>query len=128
MHAATTLLTALAALAGCAAAAPRAEAGAEAAAGPPAQRPAPAVATAPLGGTARLGGVAVRPLALIEDSRCPPDVTCIWAGRLRLKAAVSGVAGEAELVLGTPFALPGGGTLTLVAAPRPATRFTFRRD
>jgi hypothetical protein len=93
-----------------------------------------------LGGTARLGGVAVRPIAVIEDSRCPSDVHCVWAGRLRLRAAVSGM-GEAELILGQPLALPGGGSLTLVAAlpaPRhrpppgaetgPATRFAFRRD
>jgi len=93
-----------------------------------------------LGQTARLGGVTVRPIALLEDSRCPSDVQCVWAGRLRLGAAVSGV-GETELILGEPFALPGGGTLTLLAAspaPRhrpppgaetgPATRFAFRRD
>ena len=126
-------LTALALLAGCAApaAAPDApvdQAGAEAGA-----------VEVRLGGTARLGDLAVRPIAVIEDSRCPSDVDCVWAGRLRLRAAVSGL-GEAELILGRPLALPGG-TLTLVAAmpaPRhrpppgaetgPATRFAFRRD
>jgi hypothetical protein len=93
-----------------------------------------------LGGTARLGGVSVRPIAVVEDSRCPADVACVWAGRLRLRAAVSGV-GETELILGQPLALPDGGSLILVAAmpaPRhrpppgaetgPATRFAFRRD
>ncbi len=100
---------------------------------------APGLVEARLGETARLGEVAVRPLRVIEDSRCPSDVTCVWAGRLRLGAAIGGV--PAELVLGEPFALPGGGTLTLVAAlpePRqnppagveagPAVRFSFRRD
>jgi hypothetical protein len=93
-----------------------------------------------LGGTGRLGDISVRPLAVMEDSRCPSDVACVWAGRLRLRAAVSGV-GETELLLGQPLALPGGASLILVAAapaPRqrpppgaetgPATRFTFRRD
>jgi len=99
-----------------------------------------------LGGTARLGNLSVRPLAVLEDSRCPRDVTCIWAGRLRLRVAL--VPGrEIELTLGEPHALPGGagpggaGTLTLVAAaPEPwqrppagveagaARRFAFRRD
>ncbi|MEA3011494.1 MAG: hypothetical protein QOD42_39 [Sphingomonadales bacterium] len=92
------------------------------------------------GGTARLGDIAVRPIAVIEDSRCPSDVACVWAGRLRLRAAVSRI-GEIELILGQPFALPGGGSLILVAAapaPRhrpppgaetgPATRFAFRRE
>ncbi|HEV7661050.1 MAG TPA: hypothetical protein VGO55_14525 [Allosphingosinicella sp.] len=93
-----------------------------------------------LGGTARLGDVSVRPIAVIEDSRCPADVACVWAGRLRLRAAITRL-GETELILGQPLALPGGGSLTLVAAlpaPRhrpppgaetgPATRFAFRRD
>lgn len=103
------------------------------------QLAAPGTAEARLGEIARLGDLAVRPLAVIEDSRCPRDVTCVWAGRLRLGAAVGGV--PAELVLGEPFALPGGGTITLVAATpepwqnpppgvegRPASRFAFRRD
>jgi hypothetical protein len=106
-----------------------------------AQFSAPGVAVARLGGTARLGDIRVRPIAVIEDSRCPRDVTCVWAGRLRLKAAISAVPGEAELTLGEPFALPGGGRLTLVAAAPepwhapppgvetgPAMRFAFRRD
>jgi hypothetical protein len=107
----------LAALAGCAT--------------PGAGRPAaaaPAVATAGLGERVRVGDVRVLPLAVLEDSRCPERVACIWAGRLRLTALLSGLPGEAELLLGTPHALPGGGTLTLIAATRPAARFTFRRD
>ena len=92
-----------------------------------------------IGEAARLGDLVVRPLAVIEDSRCPRDVTCVWAGRLRLRAAVGGV--PAELTLGEPFALSRGGTLTLIAAlPEPwqnpppgaergpAARFAFRRD
>jgi hypothetical protein len=129
----TTALLAL--LAGCAApaAAPGAPAGQD-------EAGATGVVTVRLGGTARLGGVSVRPIAVVEDSRCPGDVECVWAGRLRLKAAVSGV-GETELILGQAFALPGGGSLVLVAATPapwhrpppgveagPATRFAFRRD
>lgn len=98
-------------------------------------------ATARLGQTVRLGDLTVRPIAVIEDSRCPRDVACVWAGRLRLRAAISGVPGAAELILREPFGLPRGGTLTLVAAtperwqnpptgtPRgPASEFVFRRD
>ena len=98
-------------------------------------------ATAGLGGAARLGDVVVRPLAILEDSRCPRDVTCVWAGRLRLRAAISTVPGTSELVLGQRFDLPGGGAITLVAAapepwqrpppgtdPRAPPRFGFRRD
>ena len=124
----------LAMLAGCAAPAATGD-------GPPEQAGAQAGAVSVrLGGTARLGDITVRPIAVIEDSRCPSDVQCVWAGRMRLRAAVSGV-GEAELILGQPFALPGGSTLILVAATParrhrppsgaetgPATRFAFRRD
>lgn len=99
-------------------------------------------ATARLGQTVRLGELSVTPRAVTEDSRCPRDATCIWAGRLRLRATISGVrGGDAELILGQPFALPRGGTLTLISAmperrqnPPPGTpggpgsRFTFRRD
>lgn len=100
----------------------------------------PLIVTARLGGSANVAGVTVRPLAVVEDSRCPADVTCVWAGRLRLRVAISGVAGEPVLTLGEAYALRRG-TLTLVSAlpapahnpppgaeRGPATRFGFRRD
>lgn len=99
----------------------------------------PPVVTVRLGETKRIGGLEVRPIAVIEDSRCPRDVTCVWAGRLRLRAEIGGR--EAELVLGEAYAPAGGGRLTLVSAwPErwqdpppdagrgPATRFGFMRD
>lgn len=102
---------------------------------------APGVVTARLGQSVRVAGVGVRPVAVTEDSRCPHDVECVWAGRLRLRAVISGVPGEVELTLRAPYALPGGGSLTLVAAAPapwhspplgiargPANRFGFRRD
>ena len=96
----------------------------------------PLMVMARLGGAANVAGVSVRPIAVVEDSRCPRDVTCVWAGRLRLRVAISGVAGEPVLTLGEPYALRRG-TLTLISAlpePRrdppsgPASRFGFRRD
>lgn len=95
------------------------------------------VAMAGIGETARLGDVTVRPIAVIEDSRCPRDVTCVWAGRLRLSAAISGVAGTSELTLGQRFALPRGGAILLFSAtperlqaplPGARPRFGFRRE
>ncbi len=92
------------------------------------------VVTAGLNETADLGGgLTVRPIAVIEDSRCPVDVTCVWAGRLRLRANISG--SDAELTLGEPN---GAVVLTAVTpAPiahwpsgtsKPAYRFGFRRQ
>ena len=49
--------------------------------------------------TTKTGGVTVKFLELIEDSRCPVDVNCVWAGVARIKAAITrgGKTSEAEL-------------------------------
>src|SRR5688572_32249369 len=75
--------------------------------------------TAPLNEVANLDGLTVRPLAVLEDSHCPASVQCVWAGRVRISAEVSG-AGSRELTLGEPVAISGG-TLTLVDV-RPGKR------
>jgi hypothetical protein len=75
--------------------------------------------TAPLNEVATLDGLTVRPLAVIEDSRCPASVQCVWAGRVRISAEVSG-AGTRELTLGEGLTVSGG-TLTLVDV-RPSKR------
>ena len=75
--------------------------------------------TAPLNEVATLDGLTVKPLAVLEDSRCPILVRCIWAGRVRISAEVSG-SGTRELTLGEPAAV-NGGTLTLVDV-RPSKR------
>jgi len=33
-------------------------------------------------------GIWVTPLALVEDSRCPTDAQCIWAGRTRVMVRI----------------------------------------
>ena len=60
--------------------------------------------TAALGELAVLDGIGVRPLEVLEDSRCPASVQCVWAGRVRIRAEVSG-AGSRELTLGEPVAV-----------------------
>jgi hypothetical protein len=98
------------------------------------------VVVAAIGETADLGGgLTVRPLAVIEDSRCPNNVACIWAGRLRLRANVSG--GDVELTLGQAFSTQRGSVTLTVVSPgpwaewptaelgeKPAYRFGFRRS
>lgn len=90
--------------------------------------------TAPFGEIANLDGIRVRPLELVEDSRCPASVQCVWAGRVRIRAELIG-EGMRELTLGEPAAV-GGGMLTLVdvrpgkrtpeAIPRRTYQFSFR--
>ena len=67
---------------------------------------------------ADLGGVSVRVQEVIEDSRCPINVTCIWAGRLRVRASITG-AGDRELTLGEPLQVNGREILLAVAKPSP---------
>ena len=50
--------------------------------------------TARLGQTVNVGGPRVTPLAVLEDSRCPMEARCVWAGRLRLSVRVTTGAGS----------------------------------
>jgi hypothetical protein len=94
--------------------------------------------SAGFGQTARAGPVRITPLTLIEDSRCPQGVQCVWAGQVRISARIAGRGGirTRELVLGKPVAV-GSGMLVLetvapprhrpgVAIARSAYRFGFR--
>lgn len=81
---------------------------------------------AALGQPTRVGALLVTPEAVIEDSRCPIDVRCIWAGRLVISAVVKYSGGSEEfrgrLTLGEPLVL-GRERVTLVSAePRKADR------
>jgi len=91
------------ALAGCAATA----------ANSPSQPPA---GPARLGQTVYVDGPRVTPLKVIEDSRCPMNARCVWAGRVVLRAKVEGGAWKRtiDLTLGEPVQVADGG-LTLVS-------------
>lgn len=100
---------------------------------------APGIVAAGFGQTADLGGrLTVRPFAVIEDSRCPGNATCLWEGRLTIRAAVSGQ--DRVLTLGQSVETPVGTVEFVVVSPgawaewpreelgpRPAYRFGFRR-
>lgn len=45
-------------------------------------------ATGRLGETIRIGDVAIRPLEVLEDSRCPEDVNCVHAGFFRVRVEI----------------------------------------
>jgi hypothetical protein len=74
----------------------------------------PGHVTAHLGEEVQIGDVRVTPLAVVEDSRCPSDATCVWAGRVRLRVRIGG-AGEQVMEIGHPLTVAGGQRLTLVA-------------
>lgn len=58
-----------------------------------------------LGETVSALGVTVTPEEVLEDSRCPADVVCVWAGRVRIRAMLGSGLGEAPqiFVLGEPI-------------------------
>ncbi len=90
--------------------------------------PAPVVETAVradglarLGEPTRIGRLVLTPAAVIEDSRCPANVQCIWAGRLVLRTRIDG-AGWSEtgdLVLGEPQAVREDRIALISAQPHP---------
>jgi hypothetical protein len=95
-----------------------------AAAAAPAQAPAPrperGVPLVRLGETARIHGLRVTPLRVIEDSRCPQNARCVWAGRVRISVRVGGRVRELTLRQSVPVA---NGAVSLVAVlPERTTR------
>jgi hypothetical protein len=73
------------------------------------------ISRARFGETAKIGDVRISPLKLEEDSRCPKDVQCVWAGQVRIAAVVTWQARvqRIELTQGKPVAVADG-TLTLI--------------
>lgn len=70
-----------------------------------------------LGQKAYADGPIIQPVAVLEDSRCPMNARCIWAGRVRVKTLWIRGNGEKqpfEITLGesTPLA---DGSITLEA-------------
>lgn len=55
------------------------------------------------------GGVTVTPVAIVEDSRCPAGVQCVWAGRLVVRTRVDGDGSRlADLELGEEIRVDDG--------------------
>ena len=92
-----------------------------------------------IGQTAYVDGPQVTPLVVLEDSRCPVGVQCVWTGQVRVKVRVTGGGWSKELELNTRENAPvADGALRLVMvtperregraiAPKDY-RFTFRFD
>ena len=78
--------------------------------------PPPRTVTARIGETVHVHGIRLRPLEVLEDSRCPQNARCVSAGRVRLSVRMGGVT--RELTLGRPVPMVGG-TLQLAAVLPP---------
>jgi hypothetical protein len=73
--------------------------------------------TVAMGKAAQINGMWLRPIAVVEDSRCPSMVACVWRGRLVIQVE-RGRLPPLNLEDGKPISVSGG-RLTLVdAGPR----------
>lgn len=92
--------------------------------------------TAGLGQFAAGNGLTVRPIKVVEDSRCPGAVQCVWAGRLTVRARMNGPGWTQirDFELGIPQAVDRYRVTLIAAEPQkqagadidPRTyRFTF---
>ena len=73
------------------------------------------IARARIGETIAVSGHQITPLQMLEDSRCPQGVVCVWAGQVRISATIRTDAGSEmrELTLNQPIEVTGG-QLTMV--------------
>lgn len=92
-----------------------------------------------LGQEAYVDGPIVKPVAVLEDSRCPMDAQCVWAGRVRLKMLWIRARGNQEFELTTeqPTQIADGAIRLLSVRPEKRTdrqlkpedyRFSLRFD
>ena len=84
------------------------------------------------------GDTIVKPLAVIEDSRCPVNARCVWAGKLTVSTRITAThwAQTSPLTLGEPYEILGRTYVLVSATPEQTTdrdipvdkyRFTFER-
>lgn len=92
--------------------------------------------TAALGQVATVNGLWIRPIEVIEDSRCPTQVRCVSEGRLVLRARMNGPGWTQirDFELGVPQAVDYVHVTLIAAEPQKAApdeidpdsyRFTF---
>lgn len=68
------------------------------------------ISRAGIGQTAFVGGPRVTPLAVLEDSRCPMNARCVWAGQVRLTVRIDTGSGylTREITSNTPTPVANG--------------------
>lgn len=82
-----------------------------------------------LGQKAYVDGPLVQPVEVIEDSRCPMNARCVWAGRVRVKMVWIRGNGEKqpfEATLGEPVQLADGQFTLESVRPEKMTNVTIK--
>ena len=83
------------------------------------------------GQTVTAGGPRLTPIRLLEDSRCPMEARCVWAGEVRILVRVRTGRSTSmrEITLGKPLAVADGQLeLASVMPPRSIQRPIRMRD
>jgi hypothetical protein len=74
---------------------------------------------ASFGESTRVGSIVVTPQSVVEDSRCPINARCVWAGRLVLSTRIDGPGWREsiKLTLGQPYITHGAAVVLVSAEP-----------
>ena len=91
--------------------------------------PLPGGSDVALGQKAYVDGPLVQPVEVIEDSRCPMNARCVWAGRVRVKMLWIRGNGETqpfEATLGEPTQLADGQFTLESVRPEKMTNATIK--
>jgi len=90
--------------------------------------PQPPSGPARLGQTVYVDGPRVTPIKVIEDSRCPMNARCVWAGRVVLRVKVTGGAWQRtiDLTMGEPVQVADGGLTLVSVTPDKRTDTTIK--
>ena len=88
-----------------------------------------------IGQPTRVGALVVTPIALKDDSRCPINVRCVWAGRVVVETRIDGAGWRetTDMELGRPYITHSVGLQLSSAEPNkvagappvPAAAYTF---
>ncbi len=84
-----------------------------------------------LGQRAMVDGPIVQPVKILEDSRCPMNARCVWAGRVRLQMVWIRGNGEKqpfEVTLGEPAQLADGQFTLESVRPEKMTNVTLKPE
>ncbi|MBK6413176.1 MAG: hypothetical protein IPF76_08980 [Sphingopyxis sp.] len=84
-----------------------------------------------LGQNAYSDGPIIQPVEVLEDSRCPMNARCVWAGRVRLKMLWIRGNGETqpfEVILGEPAPLADGSITLESVRPDKITNIVLKPE
>lgn len=95
---------------------------------PEAARPAQQGQVVALGHAVRVGDVAVTPVEVVEDSRCPINARCVWAGRLVVQTRIDGAGWRdtAAIQLGETYGTHGRVIALVTGEPGKTTDHAIR--